>query len=143
MAHVMWTAPMRRTPTAWMLATTLHTPIWSLARCQFHQRFIKFINLLSLWSDQNAWINVVTLKKTFLAAAVKLIHFPETVKHTKCKVIIDEVIYRDQFHQCFMSSFYLHRFQMRKDTQVISVFLRFWDLCMQKAHLKCWWIWLL
>jgi len=27
------------------------------------------------------------------------------------------------------------------DNQVISVFLRFWDLCMQKFLLECWWNW--
>jgi len=46
------------------------------------------------------------------------------------------------FNNMFMCSFYKQRFQKRKkDSQVISVFLRFWYLHMQKLLKKCCWNW--
>ncbi len=43
-----------------------------------------------------------------------------------------------QIHQSFMHSFYAHRSQTRKkDSQVISVFLYFWDLCAWMLLKKC------
>ncbi len=49
-----------------------------------------------------------------------------------------------KFHQCSTSSFYACRSQKRKKCiQVVSLFLRFWDLHTQKLLIKCWWNWLL
>ncbi len=46
------------------------------------------------------------------------------------------------FNNMFMCSFYKQRFQKRKkDSQVISVFLRFWYLHMQKLLKTCCWNW--
>jgi len=44
----------------------------------------------------------------------------------------------------FLTPFYKRKSQMRKkDSQVIGVFLRFWDLPEQKLYVECWWNWAL
>jgi len=49
---------------------------------------------------------------------------------------------RCQFHQRFTHSFCSCRSKMcPKDSPVISVFLRFWDLSTQKLLIECWWNW--
>ena len=47
-----------------------------------------------------------------------------------------------QFHQCFRSRFYTRRSQIcKKESKVISAFLHFWDLHVQKLLVKRWWNW--
>jgi len=53
-----------------------------------------------------------------------------------CSFNIDEIDGRCHFQQLFTCSFYASRSQKRKNTATLSVFLRFWDLCMyvKAAH---------